>query len=136
MKFFFKYCFVILLLISLFICCNKKEEQIVGDWKYVFLSSIDTNKVQIWSFYEDKSLVKSLDSLKPDTGTWSMEASRLKGGRRLVISNLSSHNDGTDYNGTYEVLTLNDKYLILQRLKLSDGNSGGAFLRVEFIKKQ
>lgn len=135
MKFFLRYILISFFIISFSICCKKKDEKILGNWEYVYLTSIDANKVQTWSFYEDNSIIKSIDTLKPDTGTWSMEASRLKGGRRLVISNLSRHNDGTDYNGTFEILTLNKKYLILQRVLLSNGSAPGAFLRAEFIKK-
>ena len=129
MKFLFKYILISVFIISISVCCKKKEVKIVGSWKYEYLSSVDTNKVQIWSFNEDKSIIKSLDTLKPDTGTWSIKSDLLSGSM-LKISSMDDH-----FDGTYEILTLNKKYLILQRVLLSNGVSAGAFLRAEFIKK-
>jgi len=134
MKSFFRYISICLLLISLLVYCKPKEQIILGDWEYVSLT-IDTNKAQIWSFKEDNSIIRSLDTLK-DTGTWLMEAARISGGKRLVVSGLSNLAVGAEANGTFEILTLNNKYLILQRILLSDGTAGGAFLRIEFVKKQ
>lgn len=128
----FRYITIVLLLIGILFCCKKKDEKILGNWKYVYLSSVDTGKIQIWTFNEDKSLIVSLndvDTLLLDTGTWSIKKEMFNGSR-LTISSLESR-----YNGTYEMLTLNKKYLILQRILLENGVAAGAFLRTEFIRK-
>jgi hypothetical protein len=129
MKLFIQYILIILLSASLFVSCKKKEEKILGNWGYVYLSSDDANKIQTWTFNEDNSVISAVDTLKPDTGTWSIDKDFLDG-KSLVISNMN-----TKFDGSYDILTLNKKNLIIQRFLLSNGVSGGAFLRAEFIKK-
>jgi hypothetical protein len=129
MKLFIQYFFLIVLTTTLLVCCKKKEEKILGNWEYVYLSSADSNKYQVWSFNEDNSIISAVDTLKPDTGTWSID-SELLNGSSLVITSMNE-----TFDGTYDIITLNKKYLIIQRILLSNGVSGGAFLRAEFIKK-
>ena len=112
--------------------CKKKENKILGTWQYVYLTAADTNKTQTWVFNDDKSLIRSIqttDTTIIDTATYSFN-SRFLDSPNLLINELHP-----DQDGTYEILTLNKKYFIIQRILLSDGNSAGAFLRAEFVKK-
>lgn len=128
---------LVILLILFSYSCKKKEDKIVGIWQYVYLKSSDSNKVQTWEFKNDKTFIRSekiTDTVMVDTANFSISP-RFFDSPNLLISNLPLTIEGLDFNGTYEVLTLNRKYLIIQRILLDNGNSGSAFLRAEFVKK-
>ena len=126
------YIVISFVLVAFFSGCKKKEDKILGNWKYTYISTSDINKVQTWVFNEDKSLIRTISDTLADTATWSINK-EIFNGSRLVISNSNDNFDGS-VNGTYEILTLNRKYLIIQRFLLSNGISGGAFKRIEFKK--
>lgn len=116
----------------LFFSCKKKEDKIVGKWEYVYLTSSDAGKTQTWEFNSDKSFIRNIvlsDTLLIDTANYSFES------RFIESPNLKINELHPDWDGTYEILTLNKKFLIIQRILLSDGSSQGAFRRAEFVKK-
>lgn len=128
------YIVIFFVLVAFFSGCKKKEDKILGTWKYIYISTSDINKVQIWTFNEDKSLIRTISDTLADTAIWSVDK-EIFNNARLVISNSNDNLDGTgSVNGTYEMLTLNRKYLIVQRFLLSNGSSEGAFKRLEFKK--
>jgi hypothetical protein len=115
-----------------FFSCKKKEDKIVAAWDYVYLMAADSNKVQTWIFDTEKSITRTIqkpDTTTVDTGTYSIDT-RLLNSPNLLINGIHP-----DVDGTYEILTLNKKFLIIQRVLLSDGSSSGAFMRSEFVKK-
>ena len=123
---------IIGVIIIFFSNCKKKEEKIVGTWRYVYLKATDTINVQTWTFNEDNSVIQSIkspDTLKLDTATYSIKS------KIISYPDLKITGFNFDLDGTYEVLTLNKKFLIIQRVLLSNGSSGGAFLRSEFVKQ-
>lgn len=115
--------------ISFISCQKKKEEKILGSWQVVFLTNV-SNKTLTWTFTENNKFIREIksDTLIYDTAEWSITA------KALTPTTLRILNFNNDTNGTYEVLTLNKKYLIIQRIMRDDGNSDGAFNRIEFVK--
>lgn len=130
MKKIIPYLFISIIFLSLG-CKKKKEEKINGNWEYVYLSNVGNTK-QIWTFNKDKSLIRTTysDSITSDTSNWQIETNTLSR-PNLTISNLNN-----EFDGTYELLTLNKKFLIIERIILINGNTGGAFTRHEFIKSK
>ena len=122
---------LVFILFFSFGCQKNKEEKINGNWEYVYLSNVGNTK-QIWTFNKDKSLIRSItiDSTISDTASWKIEAKAFSR-PNLTISNLDDINDGI-----YEVLTLSKKFLIIERISLSNGNTEGAFNRIEFVKSK
>lgn len=116
-----------------FISCTKKEKKVIGSWQYVYMSVSDTNKTQYWVFNSDNRFIRTIqtpDSTSIDTGSYLLKNYFLQADN-IVITELSS-----EYDGTYEILTLNKKYFIIQRIVLPDGNATGSFLRAEFFKEK
>jgi hypothetical protein len=112
-----------------FSCQKKKEEKITGNWQYIYLTNTN-NTIQNWTFIDNNKFIKTIktDTIISDTADWKLTADALSA-TKLKITGI---NEWTD--GTYEILTLNKKYLIIQRISLSSGSSDGAFNRMEFVK--
>ncbi|PIP53619.1 MAG: hypothetical protein COX07_09725 [Bacteroidetes bacterium CG23_combo_of_CG06-09_8_20_14_all_32_9] len=109
-------------------CQKKKEEKIEGSWQYVYLTKV--NKVQTWTFNNDYKLIRSIKTdttTISDTANWSMDVKYISKSN-LKISNFN------DIEGTYEIQTLNRKYLVIQRILFLNGSKNGAFIRMEFVK--
>ncbi len=121
---------LILLLIVTFGCQKKKEEKITGKWQYVYLSDVG-NTIQTWTFNNEKKIIRSIttDTTITDTASWKIEAKAFKR-PDLTITSL-----GSGIDGVYEVLTLTKKFLIIERTAFINGDTGGAFNRIEFVKK-
>lgn len=128
-----RFAFIIAILIScsiFFISCQKKkEEKILGSWQYVYLTNVG-NTTQIWDFTEDFKFITKIttDTVVYDTANWSISA------KAFSPTLLKINGIKREIDGTYKVLTLNRKYLIIQRIMLDNGNSEGAFNRIEFVK--
>lgn len=118
---------------AIFTNCKKQAaNKLEGTWRYWYLSKQDSGKLQYWEFREPNLLFQTLyyqDSVHKDTGYWKLEKDFLEP-IYLEITNLSGK-----YDGTYRILKLNKKFLILHRYKLSTGATGGAFLRLEFTRE-
>ena len=116
-----------------FVSCQKeKENKLAGTWKYVFLSNV-SNTSQTWSFTNDGKFTRTIliDTISScDTAEWSLSA-KLFAATTIKIQKLDEWT-----NGTYKVLTLSKKYLIIQRIFLENGDSKGAFKRMEFVKSK
>ncbi|OFX36960.1 MAG: hypothetical protein A2X08_16880 [Bacteroidetes bacterium GWA2_32_17] len=130
MKIFTPIIFIVLLSV-IFSCQKNKEEKITGKWQFVYLTNAG-NTIQTWSFNNDNSLIRSIttDSTISDTAKWDIQAKAFSR-PDLTITSLNY-----DFDGVYEVLTLNKKFLIIERIILTDGNTGGAFKRYEFVKSK
>jgi len=122
---------ILLLTSFIFISCQKKQEKkISGEWNYVYLSNV-SNTTQTWDFSNDKNLYRKIttDTTIIDTANWKIDTKVFE--RPLLI--ISNFKDSLN-NGIYEVLTLNKKYLVAQRISFLNGTTGGAFNRIEFYK--
>jgi hypothetical protein len=104
MKLFRNTFFFFLLLMCALLSCKKKENKILGSWNYVY--GINSNIAQIWTFKDDNSVIRSIQDTIKDTATWSINTKLLESSN-LKLSNFEL------FSGTYEILTLNKKYLIL-----------------------
>jgi len=133
MKHLNKYIVVVIVLVTISFGCKKKEDKILGTWKYIYMSAAEMNSTETWMFNEDKSLIrtkKADTTIAIDTAIWSINKDFFNGSD-IVVSDLDEW-----FDGTYHILTLNRKYLILQRTLLPDGSSAGAFRRAEFKKEK
>jgi len=130
MKIFTPIIFIVLLSV-IFSCQKNKEEKITGKWQFVYLTNAG-NTIQTWSFNSDNSLIRSIitDSTISDTAKWDIQAKAFSRSD-LIITSLNY-----DINGVYEVLTLNKKFLIIERIAFVDGNTDGTFSRLEFVKSK
>jgi hypothetical protein len=123
--------FLILTALTLFSCSkSRQEKKIAGTWDMVFLMANPTGQTIHWTFNDSGSLFTSCnnDSTQNDTATFLIDASFMDA-YYLTISGLNTFRDGQ-----YQILKLNKKYLILQRISGPDGASAGAFSRLEFVK--
>lgn len=96
------------------------------------MSSADTGKTQLWTFNNSAELIRVIhrnDSLFYDTAAWEVEK-KIDEPKYLTVKGLDGY-----FDGKYQILKLNKKFLFLQRTNLNDGNSNGAFLRLEFSKE-
>ncbi len=125
--------FLIALTIIFTNCKKQVASKLEGTWRYWFLSKQDSGKLQYWEFREPNLLFQTLyyqDSVFKDTGYWKLEKNFLEP-IYMEITHLSGK-----YDGTYRILKLNKKFLILHRYKFSTGSTEGAFLRLEFTREQ
>ncbi len=122
----------VLLIILFFGCVKQAEKRIEGTWHFYYLEAGDTGLVQLWTFSEPDVLIrviKNNDSLFYDTAKWEIDKDFLEP-KFLKVSGLDNL-----FDGTYQILKLNKKYLFLQRTQLPGGASKGAFRRLEFAKE-
>ncbi|HOU98591.1 MAG TPA: hypothetical protein PLP65_07070 [Bacteroidales bacterium] len=124
---------IIISLFVLFSSCKKHvENKLIGTWHYYYLSAADTGITQLWTFNNSSELIRVIhrqDSLFYDTATWKVDK-QFAEPSLLEISGLDGY-----FDGTYQILKLNKKFLYLQRTSLFNGSSNGAFLRLEFAKE-
>jgi len=110
------------------------EKNIIGSWKYVFLSKDDLHKEVIWNFEKNNELIiidkTNPDSLIIDNAIYSLDVNYL--GKTKV----SVYEYKTKYwvEGTYQILKSSKNILVLERIVWPDGKTSGAHLRKEFIK--
>lgn len=125
--------FIFVLLIILFVGCVKQaEKRIEGTWHFYYMEASDTGLVQLWTFSKPDILlrvIKNNDSLFYDTAKWEIDQDFLEP-KFLKVSKLDNL-----FDGTYQILKLNKKYLFLQRTQLPGGGTNGAFRRLEFAKE-
>jgi len=125
---------LIISLILIFGSCKKQtEKKLIGTWHYYYLTSSDTGKIQLWTFNNPDQVIRVVyryDSLFYDTGSWSVDKEFLEP-RYVTFKGLDSI-----YDGKYQILKLNKKFLFLQRTQLLNGSSNGAFLRLEFAREK
>lgn len=124
--------FIMFFCFSFFSCQKNYEKKIEGTWRFYYLSMQDTGISDLWTFYKNKTLIRVLyssDTLRFDTAQWEITKPFLEPTFLKI--------EGLDYNhdGTFQIIKLNKELLILQRIKLSDGNSSGSFKYFEFKRQ-
>ena len=121
-----------MLLLAMFSCSKSKEQKkIVGTWDYQFFTYYDDNRTITWVFADDNTLKQYLvQGNQSDTivASYSVDAN-FGDAYYVTISGIDNRNDGK-----YQVLKLNKKFLIMQRVELN-GQTKGVFVRKEFVKK-
>jgi len=113
--------------------CSKSTEQknFVGTWDYQYFTHYDDNRTITWVFSDDNTLTQYfVQGNYADTivATYSVDAN-FGDAYYITVSGIDVYNDGK-----YQVLKLNKKFLIIQRVE-SDGKTAGVFVRKEFVKK-
>ncbi len=124
--------FLCFLVISQYSCKKQAINKLEGNWRHWRTTIQDSVVFEYWEFREPNMLFKTAyyqDTVKTDTGYWEITKEFLEP-TFLDIKSFDGY-----YDGIYQILKLNKKYLFLQRTKLAGGSTKGAFLRLEFTKE-
>jgi len=136
------YFFLILTLTSIISSCGKSaESKIIGTWNKISVGP-DKN-IGTWTFTADHHLYINRiritlndDTLgiEQDTATWNINLHTLrKNTLKIDQTNTQNSNIFPFTAGEFEIRELND-ILVLQRVKLSNGETDGAYAWHEFEK--
>ena len=138
------YFFLIFVFVGMVSSCGKTaENKIVGAWNKVSVGPID-NVIKTWTFTADHHLYVSytdtsikVDSLKvqQDTATWRITIHTLR--KNTIKINQVDAKKSISFPhvaGEFEIRELDD-ILVLQRVKLENGETDGAYFWHEFEKK-
>lgn len=114
--------------------CSKarEEEKLIGSWYKVYLMASETGKTSIWTFDEDHALyIKEYDAdtMTTDTAQYTIDK-KLPSTFFVDITGLKSGE-----TGRYQVIKLNKKILVLERIAYDNGSVRGSYLWKEFVKK-
>ncbi len=129
------------LLISLvatmfFASCTNVKEDIVGTWNFQTFDTLPQGTLT-WTFKDDGSLLRVLTNntgMEFDTCKYEIDKSIFN---TKVIIKESTPMAGYDHvNGTFKIEKFKDDILVMTRIKTSDDEKDGAYLRCEMIRKQ
>ncbi len=110
----------------------KEEEKIIGSWSKVFLRADEADQILIWTFDEGQALYTTkyeTDTIKIDTAQFVIDK-KFPSIFYIDITGLD-----LDENGRYQVIKLNKKILVIERIAYSNGSVPGSYLWREFVKK-
>jgi len=139
--------FFIIVLISLITSCGKSEDsKIVGTWSKIFVGPSTNNVIYTWTFTADHHLyvtktdtsMADTSSLKiqKDTATWSITIHTLrKNTLKINQKDPSKSPIFPGVGGEFDIRKLNENILVIQRVKLEDGGTDGAYYWNEFVRK-
>ncbi len=117
---------------TMFSCSKSKEQKkIIGTWEYQYFTHYDDNRTITWVFADDNTLTQYFfvgNYADTIVATYSVDAN-FGDAYYVTINGIDTYNDGK-----FQVLKLNKKYLIMQRVELN-GKTEGVFERKEFVKK-
>ncbi len=129
----------LILILSVFVllgtsCAKKTESKIVGEWQLVSVGDCGWADSAAWVFYSGGDLSVEYDPVMNDgtikqLGTWEVYT------RSLVTPYLEVGGSVGGLDGHWKIEKINNKKLILQRIEFPNGETQGAFLRREFLKK-
>lgn len=126
---------IIISVVLLFTSCKDVPQEVVGTWTYQTFDDSPQGTMN-WTFKDDGSLVRVLTNgtgISFDSCTYAVDKSFLK--TQINISGSKSLSGYTDINGAYRIDKLKDDILIMTRIRMSDDESNGAYLRCEMIRK-
>ena len=136
------YFFLILSITSIISSCGKSSEsKIIGTWNKISVGPIN-NTTNIWTFTADHHLYvtrttvidSTSSSIQQDTATWSITIHTLRKNTLKINQVDTKKNLGFPHvEGEFEIRELND-ILVLQRVKLGNGETNGAYFWHEFEK--
>ncbi len=122
--------FLPLFILLLWSCAKPKEKKIIGSWEYQYFTHYDDGRSITWVFADDGILTQYTKVDNPDTVTASYKIdAKYDNTYYLTIDGINVDNDGK-----YRILTLNKKFLIMQRVE-HNGQTKNVFARKEFVKK-
>ena len=136
------YSFSIIALLILISSCGKStENKIVGTWNKISVGPINST-TNVWTFTADHHLYvtrttvidSTSSSIQQDTATWSISIHTFsKNTLKINQVNAAKNIAFPHVEGEFEIRELND-ILVLQRFKLGNGETDGAYAWHEFEK--
>lgn len=133
MKTYSKLALILLILITLS-NCMKVEEDIVGTWTLIDMGDERFENIT-WKFSNDGNLIRVKEMEEGyiiDSCTYEVDQSLLRKHISVYGSKIIPERDSI--SGKYTVDELTDKILIITRIELSNGSTGGAYYRCEFTR--
>lgn len=127
---------VIIFLVSFFVissfgsCKKAKEKKIVGNWRLVpETKPIQGQSVTYFVFSDDNKVNRiTEDTLIAD---YSISSENLQYYLQIIGFDIAY----VDLGGKYSINELSKDILIITRIQKSNGDKGGAFKRLEFVKE-
>ena len=118
-------------------CQKSKQNKLIGTWESQPMSNttVESSTKQYWTF--DSAANLTVADVGSDTtitldGIYSMSSKNMGiSGYYIQITNVSGVLDGK-----YKIKQLDGSKLSLHRIELADGNTAGAFLWRDFLKKE
>ena len=132
-----KYFIIFIFIISLFSCQKAKQTKIIGTWVNQPMSNttVEVEGEQLWIFDASSNITVKDVGTDNDTiynGIYSMSSKNMGiSGYYIQITNVNGILDGK-----YKIKQLDGSKLSLHRIELANGNTAGAFLWREFLKKK
>ena len=132
----YKIIFVTIFLTIVTSCQKSKQDKLIGTWVNQPMSdtNVETDNEQLWTF--DAAANIKVEDIRTDTtftmeGIYSMTSKNMGiSGYYIQITNVSSLLDGR-----YKIKQLDGTRLSIHRIELADGNTVGAFLWRDLLKK-
>lgn len=130
----------IILIVSLFallcVSCGKStESKLVGEWRVVSVGDCGWNENATWTFFSGGNLQiygdRNVGSDVTQNGLWEVFTRSLGTTSYVNIDGFGTYG----LNGHWRVERVNSNKLILNRTEWADGQTPGAFMRREFVKK-
>lgn len=127
---------VVSLLALLCVGCGKStESKLVGEWRVISVGDCGWDDNASWTFYSGGNLVVANE---PKVGVGQQQSGSWEVYTRSLVTpfvDIKGFDEYYDLNGHWRVEKVNSNKLILNRVEWADGNTSGAFLRREFVKK-
>jgi len=133
---FIKYITILVFILSFLSCKKSKENKLIGTWinQPMENTTEETDVEQSWTFDASSSLIVktvSSDTTITYSGVYSVFSKNMgMSGYYIQITNV----DGI-LDGKYRIKKLDNSKMSIHRVELANGNTAGAFLWREFLKK-
>jgi len=135
-KVIFRYLLIVVFVVLVSSCMKSKQDKLIGTWinQPMTNTTVETDDEQLWTF--DASSKLKVEDIRTDStyvyeGTYFMSSKNMgMSGYFIQITNVSSLLDGR-----YQIKQLDGTKLSLHRIELANGNTTGAFLWRDFLKK-
>ncbi len=133
---FIKYTFITVLILFLSSCQKSKQTKIIGIWvnQPMENTNTETQNEQLWTFDASSNLIVEeygADTLISHKGIYSMSSKNMgMSGYYIQITNVDGKLDGK-----YKIMKIDGSKMSLFRVELANGNTAGAFLWRDFLKK-
>lgn len=127
---------IVALLIVFFIStnCAKVQDEIIGTWTFHNFEIPDSPHIT-WTFTEDGDLIRMMEretEILFDSCNYIIEESIFR--KQIRISGSEQLPERGALNGLYNVEKFKNDLLIITRIELEDGETGGAYFRCEFTR--
>ena len=126
--------FISLVFVTIVSCSKRTDSLIVGEWMIEHVGQPGYPENAQWSFFDDGRLeaYNDINGLPDGTivGDWKAF------NRSIITPYIQIKNTGQkNLDGKWRVERLTKSQLVINRVEFGDGETAGAFLRREFLKK-